>query len=42
MTKVIYCNNLEEYIKLIVEKEIIGSNEKTIIKLDDKKNNIRI
>jgi hypothetical protein len=42
MTKIIYCKTLEEYIKLIVEKELIGNNEKTIIKLNDKKNKIKI
>ena len=42
MTKIIYCKSLEEYIKCIVEKELVGSNGKIKVRLNDKKNKIKI
>ena len=42
MTKIIYCKSLEEYIRYIVNQELVGNKERTIIKLYDRKNKIKI
>lgn len=42
MTKILYCDSLEEYIQLIVKKELIGEYYDYKIKLNDKKNKIKI
>lgn len=42
MTKILYCKSLEEYIKIIVDNELTREYHDYKIKLQDKKNNIKI
>jgi len=37
MTKIIYCEDLEEYIRTIIKQEIMGEHEGFIIRLNEKK-----
>jgi len=40
MAKILYCKSLEEYIKIIVKKELTGEYHDYKIKLNDQENKI--